>query len=179
MKIPNLPEHASALAILNQVPLPTVTEYELRERFLGMLCGEVKTDELAAQWTDVVCNGRDSAVNVLNSEGKVIDRVPPLLMPYPTELKFGRSRSISAIVAETNTTNRINPIMGERFMQETLGKQLDTLFESEAVQKAAEDHRKSWVDFLARWGKKIKIPEGAKVDAAGPDEDAPTDFEEF
>ena len=178
MKIANFPEHAQALSILNQVPLPTVTDHELRERYLGLLCGEELTNELAVLWTDEICGGKDSAVNVVNSEGAVIDQVPPLLMPYPTELKFGRSRSISAIVAETQVTNRINPIMGERFMEETLGKQVETLFESEAVRKAVEAHRQKWVEFLARWGKKLQVAKGTVQDVA-PTAEEPTGFEEF
>ena len=178
-KIANLPEHQSALDLLTRVPNPQISEHELRERYLGYLCGEIETDQLAALWTDQVCNGRDSAVDVVAVDGKIIDRVPPLLMPYPTELKYGRTRSISAIVAETALTNRNNPIMGERFLEETMGRHVDALYETEAVQAAAEAHRKAWVDFLARWGKKLAVRKDTVNETTQPEDSEPTGFEEF
>ena len=63
-------------------------------------------------------------------------------------------------------------------MEETLGKQVETLFESEAVRKAVEAHRQKWVEFLARWGKMLQVAKGTVQDVA-PTAEEPTGFEEF
>lgn len=177
--IKNFPEHDAALRLLNSIPEPTVSESDFVENYLGLLCGEVKTGEIAALWSDGVCGGRDSSVLILDANGKPKDRVPPLLMPYPTEFKFNRRRSISAIMAETQLTNRSNPIMANRFMEDSLTAHVDSLFEVEAVKTAAAKHRQSWVEFLARWGKKVVEQESTNVESAQASTDQPDGFEEL
>ena len=60
-----------------------------------------------------------------------------------------------------------------------MGRHVDALYETDAVQGAAEAHRKAWVDFLARWGKKLAVRKDTVNETTQPEDSEPTGFEEF
>jgi hypothetical protein len=98
--IPKVPE-----AIFVQHVLPVVTNHTGPVDF--------------STWIDVAGNAQ-RPIDIVDSEGKVLFRAPPLLRPYPTRAGLTGKDSFAQLLDTAKKKSEVHPLLGTNFLNQGL-----------------------------------------------------------
>ena len=152
----NTPAEQQALRTLRTPQRPQVLESDFARYYVFGLHDRTAYPEQFNAWLDVASTV-NHAVDVIQGE-EVIFTVPPLLMPYPTEVEYDSSRAITNIVDRALGNGAINPALVEKSLRQELSAHLrGTMQGDEGVALLAE-HVSAWDEIFARYNLPMRYP---------------------
>lgn len=162
------------LAEIGEQDVATVPERNFVAVFLPIFAGEPPTPykaKLFPHWVNIAGNPY-RPVDVVDTKGKVLFRVPPLFdrmaIGPSTQMKRGQHSSISHVVASAGQFAAMSPAMGEQYLSKELTKRALLMKVPQSVLQDLE----TWNAIFARYGRPPLValpPDVAKKDPTNPE----------
>lgn len=124
--------------VFRRVYLPIIANIDGKVQYIEKYIAEV-----AVHW--------DNEVDVIEN-GKVIATVPPLTLPYPTEIGYGPRQAISGIIDSILALERMSPIAAEKQLPKLLKARHDIAMKHPEVVKHKEAFHKRWDQLFVQFG---------------------------
>lgn len=153
----NSPAETAALRALRAPERPRVLESDFARYYVFGLHNRTDYPEQFQAWLDVASTVNHSVDVVRDNE--VLFTVPPLLMPYPTEVEYDSARALTNIVDRALGNGAINPALVEKSLRQELGAHLKHTIQGDEGIALLAEHISAWDEIFARYGLPMRYPE--------------------
>lgn len=131
-------KHTVEAGVFRQIYLPIIANVDGKGKYI-----EKYVAEIAIHW--------DSEVDVIEN-GKVIATVPPLRLPYPTEIGYGQRQAISGIIDTILGIERMSPVAAEKQLPKLLQARHEIAMKHPQVVEHLKAYRKRWDKLFVKFG---------------------------
>jgi hypothetical protein len=148
----NTPAQQAMLKTILEQIRPRITEEEFKVRYLPIIANVNGRYQEIETYIANVAKNYDAEVDLVDEHGNVVFVVPPISLPYPTEIGYKNSDAIATLIDRVEHTRALSPPAAERLLSEMLPARHDYQMTSETVKNYRTEAMRRWDALFDRYG---------------------------